>query len=152
MLLLLAREAGPDLRPATMPTTAPATLPAIDATPLAILLAPVTRALVADLPLGVFEVVSLELLAAFPGDLVAALAAGLAEAFDDFAEASGLAALDVFAALDASAALACFGGAFFPDAADFASFDRSAIAAPAPVLASRGFAAVGFFVEMVLLI
>jgi hypothetical protein len=152
--LRLVRDALPDVRPATMPTTAPATLPAIDATPLATLVAPVTNELAGRLPVDAFAAFAAdppEFSGPFePGLAVFVVDLAPADAFDAaFAEAFGLAVPEDFAGLGASAALVRFGDAFFPDAADFASFDRSAIAAPAPVLASRGLAVFGFFSETV---
>ncbi len=137
-----------------MPTTAPATLPAREATPLATLVAPLTSELAGPLALEDFE--EAELARDVAGLFFAALAVDFGaelEAAPDAevaAFAFGLAAVDALADLG-DAALVDFAGAFFAAAAGLASFERSAMAAPAPVFVSVAFAPVGLFVEAALL-
>lgn len=143
-----------DLRPATMPTTAPATLPARDATPLATLVAPLTSELAGPLALEDFEDAepALDVAGLFFAALAVDFGAELEVAPDvDLAAlALGLAAVDVLADL-VDADLADCDDAFFAVAAGLASFERSAMAAPAPVFVSIAFEPEGFFVEAALL-
>jgi hypothetical protein len=145
-------EAVAFLRPSTAPTTAPATVPAADATPLA----------TADAPLAMAAGA-----AAMPDAL---LVFGLGDALADFAVDADLPAgfadtapsdlVDFEVAFGAAALVAAFGlsdfvAPVFCDAAfagAFASFERAAMAGPAPVFASSAFdfpvfaAGAGFFI------
>lgn len=137
-----------------MPTTAPATLPARDATPLATLVAPLTSELAGPFAFEDFEEAEAALdvaglFFAAPGvDFGAELE--VAPDADLAALAFGLAALDVLADFG-EAALVDLSDAFFAVAAGLASFERSAMAAPAPVFDSIAFEPEGFFVEAALL-
>jgi len=120
-------------RPITAPTTAPATEPATDATPLATV----------DAPLAIADGA-----AAIPVDL-----RGFGAAFAGFADCLALAFVSGFGLADLAAtdfgfaAAALFAGAL-------ASFERAAIAGPAPAVASSAFdfpvlvAGVGFFIAV----